>query len=102
MIHRSDLEKLQDALEHAVRHQKSRDEMNAAQHLNAVRYSPLTSLLEAELQRVYRLLEEYDAEHGVKEKAEEVRLLLEKLTPEELERLLAAATPVVVEEDEGE
>lgn len=56
-IHRSDLEKVQDALGQAVRHHLSRDEMNAALHLAPhARLSPLTSELQAAHARVKELL----------------------------------------------
>lgn len=62
-LHVSDLEKLRDALEAAYKHNKARDEMNAAQHLASnVRYSPLTSVLEAELERSTKLIDELHAD----------------------------------------
>ncbi len=48
----SDLYKIRDALDAAVRHHKARDESNAALHLGTVRYSPLTSQLSASLERL--------------------------------------------------
>ena len=55
-VHRGDLEKVYDALDNAVRHHKARDEMNAALHLAAPRYSPLASQLEAAKERIGALL----------------------------------------------
>lgn len=58
-LHVSDLEKIHDALAAAYRHNKARDEMNASQHLaGQVRWSPLTTVLEFELDRCARLIEE--------------------------------------------
>lgn len=52
-INRADMEKIKDALALAYRFFKHRDDMNAQVH-SAVetRYSPITSRVEAELQRV--------------------------------------------------
>jgi hypothetical protein len=56
-VHRSDLEKILDVLTIAAAHHVARDEMNAALHLaKAARYSPLTSELLAERDRVTELL----------------------------------------------
>jgi hypothetical protein len=53
-----ELGKVFDALEAAHRFHVNRDTMNAAGHLAAqVRYSPLTSELEASLETLKRLLE---------------------------------------------
>lgn len=57
-LHSSDLEKIADALLAAYKYHKARDEMNAAQHLGVPRYSPLTSVLEAEYNRAVQLVEE--------------------------------------------
>lgn len=58
-LHVSDLEKIHDALAAAYRHNKARDEMNASQHLaGAVRWSPLTTVLEFEMNRCATLIEE--------------------------------------------
>jgi len=58
-MHVSDLEKIHDALAAALRHNKARDEMNAAQHLaGQVRWSPLTTVLEFELARCAYLIEQ--------------------------------------------
>ena len=58
-LNRSDVEKVKDALALAWRFFKSRDEMNAQVHsATEVRYSPITSRLEAELQRVQEWLKE--------------------------------------------
>jgi hypothetical protein len=48
----SDLYKIRDALEAAVRHHKLRDESNAVLHLGTTRYSPLTSQLLASQERL--------------------------------------------------
>jgi hypothetical protein len=53
-----DLAKIRDALAAAERHHVARDESNAALHLGEVRYSPLTSTLVAERERVDRLFAE--------------------------------------------
>lgn len=56
-VSRSDLEKIRDGLAAAEMFHKRRDEMNGAVHLApTVRYSPLTSTLEAERERADRLL----------------------------------------------
>ena len=56
-VEQSDLEKIQDALKGATTFFRRRDEMNAAVHqAETVRYSPLTSTTEAELDRVTALL----------------------------------------------
>lgn len=58
-VARSDLEKVHDALVAAVRFHEFRDRMNAALHHAAeVRFSPLTSTLAAERDRVQVILEE--------------------------------------------
>lgn len=55
----SDLEKIQDILIAAVSYHERKDEMNAATHLaENVRYSPLTSRLQAEEQRIAVILDE--------------------------------------------
>jgi hypothetical protein len=59
----SDLEKIHDALLAASEHHISRDKSNAALHLaRETRYSPLTSQLTAERDRVWRLMAPDD--HG--------------------------------------
>lgn len=56
-VETSDLEKIADALGAAHRFFLNRDTMNAAVHLaESVRYSPLTSTVEAEVERVAALL----------------------------------------------
>lgn len=56
-VQRSDLEKVLDVLRKAEQHHVSRDESNAALHLApATRLSPLTSSLQAERERVEKLL----------------------------------------------
>lgn len=56
-VHRSDLDKIMDALGAARRHHESRDEMNAALHLShQPRWSPLTSELASAYDRVRALL----------------------------------------------
>lgn len=56
-VHRSDLEKILDVLNITLRHHVARDEMNACLHLaQAARWSPLTSELMAERDRVAALL----------------------------------------------
>jgi hypothetical protein len=53
----SDLEKVLDALTAARDMQVSRDTMNAAVHLSeTVRFSPLTSRLDAEVERLRSIL----------------------------------------------
>lgn len=52
-LERSEVKKVKDALALAWRFFKSRDEMNAQVHsASDTRYSPITSRMEAELQRV--------------------------------------------------
>jgi hypothetical protein len=56
-VERSDLEKVHDVLSVALRHHRARDESNAALHLAAqARYSPLTSQLESEYERLTHVL----------------------------------------------
>jgi hypothetical protein len=55
-VHRSDLEKVLDAVDAAVRHHAMRDESNAALHLSGVRLSPLTSALAGARDRLRGLL----------------------------------------------
>lgn len=56
-VERSDLEKTLDVLMAAARHHTARDDANAALHLAAsTRFSPLTSNLLAECDRLKRLL----------------------------------------------
>lgn len=55
-VHRSDLEKVLDAVDAAVRHHAMRDESNAALHLSGVRLSPLTSALAGARERLRGLL----------------------------------------------
>lgn len=56
-VERSDLEKVQDALVAAHRFFVNRDTMNASVHLaENVRYSPLTSQVEAETERLTEIL----------------------------------------------
>jgi hypothetical protein len=55
-VHRSDLEKVLDAIDAAVRHHAMRDESNAALHLSGVRLSPLTSALAGARDRLRGLL----------------------------------------------
>lgn len=51
-VEHSDLEKLADALRNATKFLRARDEMNAVVHLaEHVRYSPLTSEVEAAYER---------------------------------------------------
>ena len=58
-VHRSDLEKILDVLTVAARHHEARDESNALLHLStSTRFSPLTSELMAERDRVAALLKE--------------------------------------------
>ena len=52
----SDLQKLHDSLVQAHRFFLNRDGMNAAVHLGQVRYSPLTSSVEASLERLNMIL----------------------------------------------
>ena len=53
----SDLQKILDILKVAVKQHKARDEMNALLHLaSVIRYSPLTSELEAAQQRLEAML----------------------------------------------
>lgn len=55
----SDLLKIQDALQQANEFFTKRDEMNAAVHMAGnVRYSPITSTVEAALDRVTVLVED--------------------------------------------
>lgn len=61
-VHKSDLEKISDALEHAVEHHEAKDEMNAALHLSEPRYSPLTTLLRNAYSRTRDILDEINAE----------------------------------------
>jgi len=57
VVHVSDLEKIADVLTVALRHHRARDEMNAALHLQTTaRYSPLTSEIEAALERTVGLM----------------------------------------------
>lgn len=56
-VERSDLEKVHDVLAAALRFHRARDESNAALHLaGQVRYSPLTSQLESEYDRLTHVL----------------------------------------------
>lgn len=55
-VESSDLEKICDALAQSRLFFERRDEMNAAVHLGGVRYSPLTSLVQAEHDRARRLV----------------------------------------------
>lgn len=58
-IERSDLEKISDVLHATTSFHKSRDEMNAVLHLaETVRYSPLTTRLDAECDRIDTILGE--------------------------------------------
>lgn len=58
-VHESDLHKILDVLNVAVRHHVSRDEMNASLHMApTTRYAPLTSGLAAAADRVNALLGE--------------------------------------------
>lgn len=63
-LHVSDLEKTRDALQSAYTYHLSRDHMNAAQHLGTPRHSPLTSVLEAELERLDSLIDELRENNG--------------------------------------
>jgi hypothetical protein len=56
-VQRSDLEKVLDAVDAAVRHHAMRDESNAALHLSGVRLSPLTSALSGARDRLRGLLD---------------------------------------------
>lgn len=62
-IHRSDIEKVLDAITHAAEHHVYRDRMNGSLHLaKEVRFSPLTSELIAARERLEKLLlEDTDA-----------------------------------------
>lgn len=56
-IHRSDVEKVLDAIAHAAQHHVYRDRMNGCLHLaKEVRFSPLTSELIAARERLEKLL----------------------------------------------
>lgn len=56
-IHRSDVEKVLDAVMHAAEHHVYRDRMNGCLHLaKEVRFSPLTSELIAARERLEKLL----------------------------------------------
>ena len=58
-IHRSDVEKVLDAVMHAAEHHVYRDRMNGSLHLaKEVRFSPLTSELIAARERLEKLLVE--------------------------------------------
>ena len=58
-IHRSDIEKVLDAIQHAAEHHVYRDRMNGCLHLaKEVRFSPLTSELIAARERLEKLLVE--------------------------------------------
>lgn len=58
-IHRSDVEKVLDAIAHATEHHVYRDRMNGCLHLaKEVRFSPLTSELIAARERLEKLLVE--------------------------------------------
>jgi hypothetical protein len=60
-VHRSDIEKVLDALIHAAEHHVYRDRMNGSLHLaKEVRFSPLTSELIAARERLEKLLAEDD------------------------------------------
>lgn len=57
-VEESDLIKIHDALQQCVRFLQQRDAMNATMHLaQVVRFSPLTSTAEAELNRLKKILE---------------------------------------------
>lgn len=56
-VDRSDLLKINDAVHAAVEFHEKRDEMNSYLHLGEVRYSPLTSRLQAEQARLLSFLE---------------------------------------------
>lgn len=56
-VHRSDLEKIRDTVVMASNHHMTRDASNAHLHMaEAVRYSPLTSELMAQVDRLNRIL----------------------------------------------
>lgn len=58
-IHRSDVEKVLDAVVHAAEHHTYRDRMNGCLHLaKEVRFSPLTSELMSARERLQKLLTE--------------------------------------------
>lgn len=58
-IHRSDVEKVLDAVAHAAEHHIYRDRMNGCLHLaKEVRFSPLTSELMSARERLQKLLTE--------------------------------------------
>lgn len=57
-IERSDLEKVMDALDEARAFFELRDEMNSKIHLGVPRYSPITSKIQAETDRLKMLLVE--------------------------------------------
>lgn len=58
-IHRSDAEKILDAITHAAEHHVYRDRMNGSLHLaKEVRFSPLTSELITARERLEKLLTE--------------------------------------------
>jgi hypothetical protein len=58
-IHRSDVEKVLDAVVHAAEHHAYRDRMNGSLHLaKEVRFSPLTSELISARERLEKLLVE--------------------------------------------
>lgn len=68
-IHRSDVEKVLDAISHAAQHHVYRDRMNGSLHLaKEVRFSPLTSELIAARERLEKLLVE-DTDARLKEGA---------------------------------
>ena len=58
----SDLEKIEDAMTKAEAFFKARDEMNAQVHLGQPRWSPITSLVIAERERVTRYLQQAEAD----------------------------------------
>jgi hypothetical protein len=53
----SDLHRIKEALEQSLAFFNARDEMNAVVHLDAVRYSPLTRKVAAELKQVNLILD---------------------------------------------
>ena len=55
-VYRSDLLKIHDALQMAKDFHVLRDDMNAKLHMSTCRYSPLTSTLVAEDERLKRIL----------------------------------------------
>lgn len=55
-IDRSDLQKIYDALHAATVFFEKRDQMNSQIHLSETRYSPITSRLQNEGQRIRNLL----------------------------------------------